>query len=732
MPRPAGAASRLTVVPLVIALAARSVWADPVAPVSFATDVSIHYSPGHALNRFHPEHALGAGIDGSDKGESERLLTPPNVAAMESAGLKSLTLRLRTELAIDAWHWNPSGSWSDPARAEGYWTSDSAANAPIAASYGYALPRRGSTIDQASNSGYSRLDDADESSFWKSNPFLDVHFTHDSNARHDQWIVVDFGETEEINAARLLWGVPFARRYEIQYATITDISAISLNPQGMWKTFPRGKVRSGTGGDDFRILAPTPIATRYLRILLRRSSHASPSGSTDIRDALGYAMRELYLGSIDKTGEFHDVVRHASVAQAQTTIFVSSTDPWHSAADLDDRVEEPGFDRIMETGLTHGLPTLVATGLLYDTPDNAAAEIRYLKSRHFPIGRIELGEEPDGQYATPEDYGALYLQFADAIHAVDPALQLGGPSFQEILPDGGPAPRRLGNSAWFKRFKAYLHRRGRDGDYNFYSFEWYPVDDVCAPPAPKLVEAHRLLGGALKEMQRRGLTHRLPWIISEYGYSAYAARAELGLEGALLDADVAGQFLSLGGDQAFIYGYTPGHPDMDQPCSVGNNLMFASDDSGGIAHKFATYFAAQMLSQIWAQPSDGEVELFRAAVNDRSTSDRHLVSAYPIRRKDGLWSLLLINRDPTRSSHVSVHFQNAHTATASPFSGPVDIFQFSPQQYVLGEDTLPQPIKADAAAHTVLQLSGDEPFDLPAYSITVVRGRAKAVSHRGS
>src|SRR6266480_802363 len=99
--------------------------------------VTVSITPGHPANRFIPSHALGAGIDGHDKGDADQQLKPKNIEAMLSAGLKSLTYRLRTELAIDVWHWNPQGVWSDPARKEGYWISDSKSEAPIWDSYGY-------------------------------------------------------------------------------------------------------------------------------------------------------------------------------------------------------------------------------------------------------------------------------------------------------------------------------------------------------------------------------------------------------------------------------------------------------------------------------------------------------------------------------------------------------------------------------------------------------------------
>ena len=110
-----GCALLLTTVAL--ALTAGGGHAQPPEAKSFGVDATILFTPGHPINRFRPDHALGAGIDGGTVGDAE-LLTQANVAEMNSAGFRSLALRLRTELAIDAWHWNPSGRWSDPANAQ--------------------------------------------------------------------------------------------------------------------------------------------------------------------------------------------------------------------------------------------------------------------------------------------------------------------------------------------------------------------------------------------------------------------------------------------------------------------------------------------------------------------------------------------------------------------------------------------------------------------------------------
>ncbi len=692
--------------------------------------VTVSFKPGHPANRFAPAHALGAAVDGHDRGVIDLQLTAPNIQAMLSAGLKSLSYRLRTELANDAWHWNPRGKWTDTNNSQGYWTSDDRSEGPIELSYGYRLPRRGNTIDQANDDGYSRLDDGDKHSFWKSNPYLDRTFTVENNSLHPQWIVIEFEKPELVNTVRLTWAEPFATHYQIQYGNFDDVSDIALNPAGTWQDFPRGAIHDGRGGEVSLRLSPKPIKARWLRILMTESSQTDLQGSngpSDVRDRLGFAVRELYAGVTDGKGDFRDLIRHSVSRRGQTVIYVSSTDPWHRGSDLDEGVEQAGFDRIFRDGLTNGLPLLLPTGLLYDDPANAANEIRYLRARGYNFDRVELGEEPDGQYITPEDFGALYLEWADAIHRVDPTVKLGGPSLQEIIPADPTSRIRLGNSAWMARFLEYLQRRGRSSDYSFFSFEWYPFDDVCEPVAPQLASAPSLLKDALSDMQQRGLSRQIPWIISEYGYSAFATRAEISIEGALLNADIVGKFLELGGDQAFLFGYTPGYVDRDFPCTAGNNMLFSMNDDGKIGHRFATYFGARLLTQEWLKPGGQVHEIYPAASNVRNADGEELITAYAVQRPDGLWSVLLINKDPKRGYETSVIFRNPSSGSGGRFDGPLDLFQYSSREYQLGGTlTDPYPVRADEPEHWVVNSHFPKAtITLPPYSLTVIRGGLK-------
>jgi hypothetical protein len=710
---------------LALALIAESVNPLTSQPHSEAARITVWFKPGYPLNRFVPSHAFGAAIDGHEKGEVDQMLSPKNVKEMLTAGLRPLSYRLRTELAVEAWHWNPNGTWSEPGRRQGYWTSsgDRTARESISVSYGYRLPRRGSTTDQANDDGYSRLDDGDLNSFWKSDPYLDQHFTREKNSKLPQWVLIDLGIKKPINAIQLYWAEPYARAYNVEYGHFAGVDDISQALPDVWQTFPLGKIIAGTGGQITFRLSPEPVTTRFVRVLMKESSGTSIRRSADVRDDLGYAIREIAVGSLDSRGRFHDEMNHAPDNGDQTPIYVSSTDPWHREIDKDELIEQPGFDRVFQSGLINGLPMLIPVPLLYDTPENAAAEIGYLKARGYPVERVELGEEPDGQFVTPEDYAALYIQFAKAIHAVDSKLKLGGPSFQDIEPGKKIGLTQTGKPIWFKRFLAHLKERGRLNEYTFFSFEWYPFDDVCQPTAPQLAQETQLLKHSLAQMRDAGLTRAVPWIITEYGYSAFGGRAEMDIEGALLNTDVVATFLTLGGEQTFLYGYEPNEIIQEVACSSGNNMLFLLGADGSISHRMPTYYGARLLTQEWAQPGDGLHELYLATVDEPALQDKSLVTAYPVLRPDRLWALMVLNKDSSRAHTVEVKFHNESSGSESEFEGAIDLYQYSRKQYELSADKQePYPIKDQPPEHRTLRGSTALVVQLPAYSITVIRG----------
>lgn len=690
--------------------------------------ITISVTPGHPVNTFIPLQALGAGVDGHEQGEVVRMLASANIKAMLSAGLKPLSYRLRTELAGEAWHWNPRGKWSDSRHHQGYWISDCRPATPITVCYGYRLPRRGNTIDQANNDGYSRLDDGDTKSFWKSNPYLDRHFTGEDTAQHPEqaeWAVIDLQQSQKINAIRLLWGLPYATQYVVEYWDGPD----SLNPdqssQGEWRRFTNGTVDRGAGGDVSLHLSDNPITARFVRLVMTESSRIAPVGSRDIRDGLGYAIREIYLGVMDGAGQINDLIRHSPDHEQQTVIYVSSTDPWHRASDRDPRTEQPGFDLIFRSGLTQRLPMLIAAPLLYDTPENAVAMMRYLRVRGHPVERLELGEEPDGQPCAPEHYAALYIQWAQALRRDNPQLQLGGPSFQTIDVDYSTFPERPDNRTWLGRLLEYLRARGRLNDLQFCSFEWYPFDEVCEPSAPQLARATEMLTKALKRLQASGLSREIPWLMTEFGFSAFAGQAEVGIEGALLNADVVGLFLTLGGDTAYLYGYEPNELINEMGCSWGNNMLFGIDRSGHIKYRVATYYGARLLARQWAGDSNRPHEIYLAESDIRDEQGHALVTAYALHRPDGLWALLLINKDPQRTWPVNVQFRDTLTHAITSWRGPSDLYQFSSAQYVWSPDgDRGHPLRSDPPQHTRISGRPELSVVLPGYSLTVVRGQA--------
>src|SRR5882757_9758238 len=220
--------------------------------------IRVDSTPGHAANTFIPTTALGAGIDRISTAATDKLFTEPVMKQVLSAGWQTVSYRQNTELYVEAWHWNPQGSWSDFA-GKGYFTGSATPAEPIRHSFGYLLPHRGFTRNDGVDNGYSRITDGDLNTYWKSNPYLTKAFTGEDDSLHPQWIAIKLAERQIVTAIRMAWAEPYARSYRVQY-WLGSGDAIDEPSGGVWKDFPAGTVTDGKGGRVTVPLSPAPVA----------------------------------------------------------------------------------------------------------------------------------------------------------------------------------------------------------------------------------------------------------------------------------------------------------------------------------------------------------------------------------------------------------------------------------------------------------------------------------------
>jgi hypothetical protein len=697
----------------------------------------------HSTNHFVPKETLGAGVDRIAVEAIDKDLLQPTLEKTLASGWQPVTYRQNTELAIEAWHWNPQGTWSNgsDANGKGYFTGSATPAETIRYSYGYALPRRGTTRnDGTDNVGFSRLTDGDVNTFWKSNPYLTERFTGESDALHPQWVVIDLAQVQQIDSIRIAWGEPYARHYVVQYWTGDDpIKAVT---RGVWQTFPQGTITDGKGGLATLRLSGSPVGVRFLRIWMTESSNscnAENAKSNDPRDCVGYAIRELYLGTITDDGAFHDILRHTP-DQEQTTTYCSSVDPWHQASDLGStRQAQMGFDLFFTSGVTRGLPAMVPVAMLYDTPDNAVAEIAYLKKRGYPISYVEMGEEADGQYMLPEDYAALYLQWATAIHRIDPALKLGGPSFQGVNKDIEVWPDANGKVSWTERFVDYLKQHARMSDLAFFSFEHYPYDP-CKTPWGVLYDEPELVSHIMQVWHEDGIPADMPMFITEGNLSSSTSETYQDIFAGVWLADYIGTFLNSGGKAVYFFHYLP--LQMEPGCnnSPGTFGMFTVDNSYQIQQPLAQFFVAQLINLDWVQSGGGEHQVFAASSDAEDGADHALVTAYAVKRPDGKWAVMAVNRDQQNAHRVRIVFNGAADKESS-FAGPLEVSTFGSAQYqwhpaqtrfmAHAENSGGRTIVPTSLGHadpdgpilrTTLTAEKNTMYDLPAASVVVIRG----------
>jgi hypothetical protein len=697
-----------------------------------AQSVVVDATPSHVINTFSPPHALGGAIDRLRAGEgapgrestpvtkeqvdqnTESLLSPPVLKEILGAGWQTVTYRQNTELMVEAWHWNASGIWSNADRKEGYFKGSAELSEPIRHSYAYPLPHRG--FSRGDGNGWSRLTDGDETTYWKSNPYLTKAFTGEDDALHPQWVMIDLGAKVDVNAIRIAWANPYARKYAVQFWTGLLEPFYDGTEAGTWQTFPKGYFTEGPGGTVTLKLVTGTISARYLRIWMTESSNTCDThGSADKRNCVGYAINELYVGTLSVAGTFNDVVQH-SASRRQTVTWPSSVDPWHAESDLVySRGDQIGFDLFFTSGITRGLPTMVPIAMLYATPEDAAAEIAYLYKRRYPISWIEMGEEADGQHMLPEDYGALYIQFATAIHKLEPEAKLGGPAFEGTFGDVDVWPDSMGRVSFLGRFLDYLRAHGHLNDFTFFSFEHYPFmgknetaswNDLFLEPG--------LVHRVVEAWKDNGLPPNLPFFMTEGNMGGGGGPRDV--KSALWLADYVGSMISEGASGTFYFHY--------MPTSGGRGQFLALDKDFRVTNYPPQYLAAQVITKEWVQPVDAPHRLFRATSDLVDDAGNVLVTAYAVQRPDGQWSVLLVNKDRENDHEISLVFADETTKRTRSFDGAVERITFGAAEYQWHQTDLVGHADPDGPpARTTLRGDPAAKYVLPKASVVVLRGK---------
>lgn len=707
--------------------------------VSSMVAQTVEVDISHATNHFVPKETLGAGVDRIPVEAIDKDVLQPTLGQTQASGWQPVTYRQNTELAIEAWHWNPNGTWSDPS-GKGYFVGSATPTETIRYSYGYGLPRRGFTRnDGTENAGFSRLTDGDLNSFWKSNPYLTQHFTGESDALHPQWVMLDLAQSQLVDSIRIAWGAPYAKSYVVQYWTGGD-DPIHAPTRGVWQTFLQGAVSGGKGATETLRLSGSVVPVRFVRIWMTESSNTCDAdGPGDPRNCVGYAIREIYLGTTSDDGSFHDILRHTP-DQEQTTTFCSSVDSWHEPSDLGATTQaQVGFDLFFTSGVTRGLPAMIPVAMIYETPENSAAEIAYVEKRGYPISYVEMGEEADGQYMLPEDYAALYLQWATALHKVDPALKLGGPSFQGVNRDIEVWPDANGKVSWLGRFVDYLKQHGRMKDLAFFSFEHYPYDP-CRTPWGMLYDEPELVSHIMQVWHDDGIPADMPMFITEGNLSSGASETFEDIFAGVWLADYIGSFLNAGGNGVYFFHYLPLQMEPGCNSSPGTFGMFTVNGNYEIQQPLAQFFVAQLINLEWVQPGGGEHQVYGAKSNVEDGAGHELITAYAVKRPDGQWSLMLVNRDQQAAHKVRIAFHGGADRSEN-FAGPVEISTFGSGQYEwhpaqtrfvahaehAAERTVVAFTKGWAdpdgpIARTKETAGKDTLYELPAASVTVIRG----------
>jgi hypothetical protein len=278
-------------------------------------------------------------------------------------------------------------------------------------------------------------------------------------------------------------------------------------------------------------------------------------------------------------------------------------------------------------------------------------------------------------------------------------------------------------------------------DLQFFSFEHYPFEP-CRTSWNTLYAEPELVNHIMDVWHNDGVPKNLPMFITETNLSSATSEPYMDTFGGLWLADFVGSFLSAGGNAVYYFHYLP--LQMERGCNgaPGTFGMFTVDQDYKIKQPLAQFFASQMLNYDWLDMTGGTHHVFPATSDVRDDAGHTLVTAYAVKRPDGTWSMLLINKSQKTSHTVHLAFKDQEHEGNAFFSGDLQEAIFGNEQYQwhpghqgfnahlpLSEKPFEDPDTQGYAApdgpviRRTLHAGKDTTFEIPAASIVVLRGK---------
>jgi hypothetical protein len=236
----------------------------------------------------------------------------------------------------------------------------------------------------------------------------------------------------------------------------------------------------------------------------------------------------------------------------------------------------------------------------------------------------------------------------------------------------------------------------------------------------------------------------MPMFVTEGNLSSGASETYQDIFSGIWLADYIGALLDAGGKGVYYFHYLPLPMEPGCNSSPGTFGMFTVDASYKIEQPLAQFFVAQLINLEWAQPGNGDHQVFSAKSDVADGAGRELVTAYALKRPDGEWSLMVVNRDQENGHRVRIAF-GGDSKPVGGFGGSVEIATFGSAQYKWNPPRTRFMAHAEEAAgktivaytngradpdgpivRSKLDALKDTVYDLPAASVTVIRGKVAA------